>query len=62
MSKQKKYEWAFQICKSGMITKVQRAAAWNELQSAIKSGKKRPFCRAVDRNGLMYAGKYSFPD
>ena len=39
--------------------KEQRNAAWAELQSVIEQGKTRPFCRAVDQNGLMYAGIYS---
>ena len=51
-----KHEWFFQICKNGMVTKRQRIEAWAELQNAAEQGKKRPFCRAVNRNGLMYAG------
>jgi hypothetical protein len=32
---------------------------WGELQQAAAEGKKRPFCRAVDGNGLMFSGKFS---
>ena len=42
--------------KSGKITRKDRSLAWNELQRAAKSGKLRPFYRAVDNHGLMYAG------
>ncbi|KAG2241604.1 hypothetical protein Bca52824_096411 [Brassica carinata] len=41
--------------KSGKITRKDRSLAWNELQRAAKAGKLRPFYRAVDNHGLMYA-------
>ena len=45
-----------QIVKSGKITRNDRSLAWEELQKAAKAGKVRPFYRAVDNHGLMYAG------
>jgi hypothetical protein len=44
------------VVKTGQITKVDRTHAWNELQHAAIQKKTRPFFRAVDRNGRMYAG------
>lgn len=41
---------------TGKVTKRDRALAWNELQSAAKEQKTRPFYRAVDKHGHMYAG------
>lgn len=32
--------------------------AWNELQKAAKEKQPRPFYRAVNKHGLMYAGTY----
>nr|VDD53219.1 unnamed protein product [Brassica oleracea] len=49
------YHLFSKIVKSGKITRKDRSLAWNELQRAAKSGKLRPFYRAVDNNGLMYA-------
>lgn len=43
--------------KTGKIEKQDRLCAWRELQIAAKEKKTRPFCRAVDKHGLMYAGK-----
>lgn len=42
--------------KSGKITQEDREQSWNELQMAAKEKKTRPFCRAVNKHGLMYAG------
>ncbi|MCO5549360.1 hypothetical protein L7F22_002830 [Adiantum nelumboides] len=50
-----------EIAKTGKITKQQRDQAWSELQTAAAQGKRRPFCRAVDKNGLMYAGGLDIP-
>lgn len=50
-----------EVAKTGKITKEQRDLAWAELQIAAAQGKKRPFCRAVDSNGLMYAGGLDAP-
>lgn len=41
---------------SGKITRADRERAWNELQTAAKEKKTRPFYRAVNKHGLMYAG------
>ncbi|CDY34948.1 BnaA01g32790D [Brassica napus] len=49
------YHLFSKIVKSGKITRKDRSLAWNELQKAAKSGKLRPFYRAVDNHGLMYA-------
>lgn len=45
-----------QVVQSGKITRKDRSRAWNELQMAAKEGKTRPFYRAVNKHGLMYAG------
>ncbi|KAJ8623453.1 hypothetical protein MRB53_031982 [Persea americana] len=45
----------------GLVTKRDRALAWNELQSAAKEQKTRPFYRAVDKHGHMYAGGLDQP-
>ncbi|KAL0457529.1 UNVERIFIED_CONTAM: Beta-glucosidase-like SFR2, chloroplastic [Sesamum latifolium] len=44
-----------------VITRIDRARAWNELQTAAKEGKTRPFYRAVNKHGLMYAGGLDKP-
>ncbi|CAN6926732.1 unnamed protein product [Brassica oleracea] len=49
------YHLFSKIVKSGKITRKDRSLAWNELQRAAKAGKLRPFYRAVDNHGLMYA-------
>lgn len=41
---------------TGIITQQDRQRAWNELRKAAKGRKTRPFYRAVDKHGLMYAG------
>lgn len=54
----------FQVVKTGQVTKLDRIRAWSELQRAAKDTKTRPFYRAVDKTGRMYAGKlcrYLFP-
>lgn len=50
-----------EVAKTGKVTKEQRDKAWDELQTVATQGKKRPFCRAVDGNGLMYAGGLDIP-
>lgn len=42
---------------SGRITREDREQAWNELQRAANENKTRPFYRAINKQGLMYAGK-----
>ncbi|KAH0881419.1 hypothetical protein HID58_068813 [Brassica napus] len=49
------YHLFTKIVKSGKITRNDRSLAWEELQKAAKAGKVRPFYRAVDNHGLMYA-------
>lgn len=41
---------------SGKVTRQDRERAWNELQGAAKERKTRPFYRAVNKQGFMYAG------
>lgn len=41
---------------TGIVTRKDREQAWNELRRAAKGKKTRPFYRAVDKRGLMYAG------
>ena len=42
---------------TGKVTRQDREHAWNELHRAVIEGKTRPFYRAVNKHGLMYAGK-----
>ncbi|KAJ4968491.1 hypothetical protein NE237_015192 [Protea cynaroides] len=49
------------VVSTGKITRQDRATAWSELQSAVKDGKTRPFYRAVNKHGLMYAGGLDKP-
>ena len=42
---------------TGKVTRGDRALAWNKLRQAAKEKKTRPFYRAVNKHGLMYAGK-----
>ncbi|KAK4484285.1 hypothetical protein RD792_011513 [Penstemon davidsonii] len=46
--------------RSGKITRLDRLRAWNELQTAGKEKKTRPFYRAVNKHGFMYAGHWHF--
>ncbi|KAI3469249.1 hypothetical protein Pfo_025912 [Paulownia fortunei] len=55
------YHLFSKVVTSGKITRIDRAQAWNELQTAAKEGKKRPFYRAVNKHGLMYAGGLDKP-
>lgn len=48
-----------QVVTSGKVTHEDRECAWNELQIAAEEKKTRPFYRAVNKHGLMYAGKVS---
>ncbi|KAF8387610.1 hypothetical protein HHK36_026263 [Tetracentron sinense] len=49
------------VVTTGKITRQDRVRAWNELQRAAKEKKTRPFYRAVDKHGLMYAGGLDKP-
>ncbi|XP_078169143.1 glycosyl hydrolase superfamily protein isoform X2 [Carex rostrata] len=55
------YHLFSKVVKTGQITKVDRAHAWNELQRAAIQKKTRPFFRAVDKNARMYAGGLDEP-
>ncbi|KAL3812245.1 hypothetical protein ACJIZ3_013513 [Penstemon smallii] len=55
------YNLFSKVVKSGKITRLDRLRAWNELQTAAKEKKTRPFYRAVNKNGLMYAGGLDKP-
>ncbi|KAI3884614.1 hypothetical protein MKW92_014861 [Papaver armeniacum] len=55
------YDLFSEVAKTGKISRQDRARAWNELQSAAKQQKERPFYRAVNKNGLMYAGGLDKP-
>ncbi len=45
------------MSKTGKVTRKQREEAWEELQSAVRQGMTRPFCRAINDYGLMFAGE-----
>lgn len=49
------------VATTGIITHEDRERAWNELRWAAKQKKTRPFYRAVDKHGLMYAGGLDEP-
>lgn len=49
------------IVTTGKITRHDRLAAWRELQQAAFQKKTRPFFRAVDKHGRMYAGGLDRP-
>ncbi|KAH7573337.1 hypothetical protein ACOSP7_006946 [Xanthoceras sorbifolium] len=49
------------VVTSGKVLREDRARAWNELQTAAKEKKTRPFYRAVNKHGLMYAGGLDEP-
>ncbi|KAE9601520.1 hypothetical protein Lal_00040579 [Lupinus albus] len=49
------------IVKTGKVTSNDRERVWDELQRAAKERKTRPFYRAVDKHGFMYAGGLDEP-
>ncbi|KAK3018618.1 hypothetical protein RJ639_004950 [Escallonia herrerae] len=55
------YHLFSKVVTSGKITRQDRVSAWNELQRAAKERKTRPFYRAVNKHGLMYAGGLDEP-
>lgn len=55
------YHLFTKVAGSGQITRQDREQAWNELHLAAKERKTRPFYRAVDKHGLMYAGGLDVP-
>ncbi|GAA0152853.1 glycosidase [Lithospermum erythrorhizon] len=55
------YNLFSKVVTSGKITRQDRARAWIELQRAANEKKTRPFYRAVNKQGLMYAGGLDEP-
>lgn len=55
------YHLFTKVATSGKVTRKDREQAWNELHLAAKERKTRPFYRAVDKHGLMYAGGLDEP-
>ncbi|CAA6668908.1 unnamed protein product [Spirodela intermedia] len=55
------YHLFSKVVSTGKVTKSDRARAWNKLQRAAREQKTRPFYRAVDKNGRMYAGGLDEP-
>ncbi|XP_057959079.1 beta-glucosidase-like SFR2, chloroplastic [Malania oleifera] len=55
------YHLFSKVATSGKLTRQDRVRAWNELRSAAKEKKTRPFYRAVNKRGLMYAGGLDEP-
>lgn len=55
------YHLFSKVATTGKITRQDRALAWNELQKAAKEKQPRPFYRAVNKHGLMYAGGLDKP-
>ncbi|XP_055818421.1 beta-glucosidase-like SFR2, chloroplastic [Solanum dulcamara] len=55
------YNLFSKVVESGKIMREDREQVWGELQTAAKEGKRRPFYRSVNKNGLMYAGGLDEP-
>nr|QJC44977.1 beta glucosidase 14 [Stevia rebaudiana] len=55
------YDLFSKVVTSGKITREDRNKAWYELQKAAREKKTRPFYRAVNKYGLMYAGGLDEP-
>ncbi|KAI3821533.1 hypothetical protein L1987_09101 [Smallanthus sonchifolius] len=55
------YHLFSKVVTSGKITREDRNKAWYELQKAAREKKTRPFYRAVNKHGLMYAGGLDEP-
>lgn len=55
------YNLFSKVVATGKVTRLDRVHAWNELQRAAKEKKTRPFYRAVNKDGLMYAGGLDEP-
>ncbi|XP_008801744.1 beta-glucosidase-like SFR2, chloroplastic isoform X2 [Phoenix dactylifera] len=49
------------VVKTGQVTKLDRVQSWRELQQASLAKRTRPFYRAVDKHGRMYAGGLDEP-
>ncbi|XWS14248.1 hypothetical protein CRYUN_Cryun36dG0106400 [Craigia yunnanensis] len=55
------YHLFSKVVTTGKIIREDRERAWNELQKAAKEKQTRPFYRAVNKHGLMYAGGLDKP-
>ncbi|XP_050218227.1 beta-glucosidase-like SFR2, chloroplastic [Mercurialis annua] len=55
------YHLFSKVASTGKITCEDRARAWNDLQRAAKEKQTRPFYRATDKHGFMYAGGLDEP-
>ncbi|XP_040990951.1 beta-glucosidase-like SFR2, chloroplastic isoform X1 [Juglans microcarpa x Juglans regia] len=55
------YHLFSKVVKSGRIRREDRRRAWIELRRAAKENKTRPFYRAINKQGLMYAGGLDEP-
>ncbi|KAL9237494.1 hypothetical protein vseg_012033 [Gypsophila vaccaria] len=55
------YNLFSKVAATGKVTRQDRNRAWIELRSAAKEKKTRPFYRAVNNQGLMYAGGLDEP-
>ncbi|XP_057468215.1 beta-glucosidase-like SFR2, chloroplastic isoform X1 [Actinidia eriantha] len=55
------YHLFSKVATTGKVTRQDRERAWNELHRAAIEGKTRPFYRAVNKHGLMYAGGLDEP-
>lgn len=55
------YHLFSKVVTSGRISREDREQAWNELQRAANENKTRPFYRAINKQGLMYAGGLDKP-
>ncbi|XP_078436337.1 glycosyl hydrolase superfamily protein [Wolffia australiana] len=55
------YHLFSKVARAGKVTKEDRSRAWSKLKRAAREHKTRPFYRAVDRHGRMYAGGLDHP-
>lgn len=55
------YHLFSKVATTGIVSRQDREKAWIELRRAVKGKKTRPFYRAVDKHGLMYAGGLDEP-
>ncbi|KAD0728481.1 hypothetical protein E3N88_43791 [Mikania micrantha] len=55
------YQLFSKVVTTGKITREDRNKAWYELQKAAREKKTRPFYRAVNKHGFMYAGGLDEP-
>lgn len=55
------YHLFSKVVTTGRVSREDRERAWYELSKAAKEGKCRPFYRASDKHGFMYAGGLDEP-